>query len=437
MLNFGNSSTPVHAQRRIAVAGYAIIILTFGVMGGWAAVAPLNRGVVASGVVMVEDNRKVVQHLEGGIVSDIFVREGQSVAESDVLLRLSPVQAGSNLDTVRSQLDSALALEASLSAELEGRESVEFPENLLARKDSSAAVARIIQDQNVQFTERKRSRESQVKLIEAKIQQLQTETEGIAVEKASTEKQISFLDEELTGLRYLKTQNLIPVTRVLAMERERTRLEGVVGRAIADTAKAANGMNEARLEVIQLNRKFQEEVSSQLMETRQKINMANEKMIVARDLMTRLEIRAPRAGTVQGLKVFTLGQVVRAGESLMEIVPNGETLVIHAQLPVNSIEHLAVGQDAEIRFPGLHSRRLQMMSGKLASISHDRLMDETTKQPYFLGLINLSEATIDERYREKLVAGMQADVVIATGERTALEYMVSPLGDALHKSFRD
>jgi HlyD family type I secretion membrane fusion protein len=437
VFSFGNSTSPTRAQRRTAIAGYTIIILTFGVMGGWAAVAPLNRGVVAQGVVMVEDNRKVVQHLEGGIVNEILVREGQAVTEGQVLLRLSPVQAGSNLETVRSQLDSELALEASLTAELAGRDDVEFPEELLARQASSPNVTRMIADQKVQFDERKRSRNTQVTLIEAKVQQLQTETEGIAVEKSSTEKQIEFLEEELTGLRYLKEKNLIPVTRVLAMERERTRLQGVVGRAVADTAKAANGMNEARLQIMQLNQKFQEEVSAQLLDTRRKINMAKEKLLVAGDLMTRLEIKAPRSGAVQGSKVFTVGQVVRAGDSLMEIVPSGQTLVVHAQLPVNSIEHLSAGQIAEIRFPAIHSRRMQMMSGKLASISHDRLVDEATKQPYFLGLINLSEATLDERAREKLVAGMQADVVIATGERTALEYMISPLADALHSSFKD
>jgi HlyD family type I secretion membrane fusion protein len=437
MLKFGSSTPWVRAQRRTAIAGYATIILTFGVMGGWAAVAPLNRGVVAQGVVMIEDNRKVVQHFEGGIVNQVFVKEGQSVNEGEVLLKLSPVQAGSNLDTVRGQLDSAMALEASLTAELAGRDGIEFPEELLARKDISSTVARMVEDQKVQFDERKRSRESQVTLIEAKIQQLKTEVEGITVEKSSTEKQIKFLDEELTGLRYLKEKNLIPLTRVLSMERERTRLEGIVGRAVADTAKAVNGMNEARLQVIQLKQKFQEEVSAQLLDTRQKIEMANEKLVVARDLIVRLDIKAPRKGTVQGLKVFTVGQVVRAGESLMEIVPSGETLVVHAQLPVNSIEHLSVGQTAEIRFPGLRSRQLQMMSGQLASISHDRLIDEATKQPYFLGQINLSEAKLDERYRDRLVAGMQADVVIATGERTALEYMVSPLADALHRSFRD
>lgn len=437
MLNFAQISIPKPMQRKAEVAGYSLIILTFGIMGGWAAVMPLDRAVVAQGVVMIEDSRKVVQHLEGGMVREILVKEGQAVNEGEPLVRLSPVQAGSNLETVRNQLDGALALEASLTAELDRRDDITFPAELLARQNASPVLTRIIEDQKIQFAERKRSRAAQVTLIEAKVQQLQTESEGVAVEKTATEKQIGFLEEELTGLRYLKEKGLIPVTRVLAMERERVRLEGVVGRAVADTAKAANGMNEAKLQIMQLEQKFQEEVSAQLLDTRQKINIANEKLVVAKDLMTRLDIRAPRAGTVQSLKVFTLGQVVRPGESLMEIVPRDETLVVHAQLPVNSIDHLNVGQVAEIRFPGLHSRRLQMMTGKLASISHDRLVDDVTKQPYFLGLINLTDAKIDERYRNKLGAGMQADVVIATGERTALEYMFSPLSDALHDSFRD
>ena len=419
------------------MAGYALIILTFGVMGGWSAVARLDRGVVAQGIIMIEDNRKVVQHFEGGMVSEILVREGQSVAEGELLVRLSPLQAGSSVDMVRTQLDSALALEASLASELDGRGSVAFPEELLVRWVGSPVLTRILQDQQIQFDERKRSRSSQVTLIEAKVVQLQTETDGIAVEKASTEKQIGFLDEELTGLRSLKERGLIPITRVLAMERERTRLEGIIGRAIADTAKASNGMSEARLQVMQLKQKFQEEVSAQLLDTRQKISGLREQLIVAQDRLTRLDIRAPRAGSVQNLKVFTVGQVVRAGESLMEIVPNAEKLVVHAQLPVNSIEHLSVGQTAEIRFPGLHSRRIQVMTGKLASISRDRLVDDVTRQPYFLGLINLTEAELDERYRDKLVAGMQADVVITTGERTALQYIVSPLSDSLNTSFRD
>jgi len=428
---------PAREQRKFAIAGYALILVTFGGVGGWAAVAPLDRAVVAQGVVMVEDSRKVVQHLEGGIVQEVLVKEGQAVNEGELLVRLSPVQAGSNLDTVRNQLDGALALEASLAAELDHRDSVTFPDELVSRQAGSPVLSRIIEDQKQQFADRRQSRASQVALIEAKISELQTEIDGINVEKDSTQKQIGFIDEELNGLRYLKSQNLIPVTRVLTMERERTRLEGVVGRLTTDAAKAANGVNEARLQIMQLNQKFQEDVSAQLLDTRQKVNTANEKLIVARDQLTRLDIRAPRAGTVQGLKVFTIGQVVRAGESLMEIVPRDDTLIVHAQLPINAIEHLVVGQTAEVRFPAMHSRRLPIMTGKLASISRDRMIDEATKQPYFLGLIDLSHEAIDPRARDKIVAGMQADVIIATGERTALEYLVDPLTDSLDKSFRD
>jgi HlyD family type I secretion membrane fusion protein len=432
-----SASSPAVAQRRTAACGYALIVLTFGVMGGWAAVAPLDRAVVAQGIVVIEDNRKVVQHFEGGIVKEILVKEGQSVSKGELLVKLSPVQAGSNLDTIRNQLDSALALEASLAAERAGRGDVEIPEELLARRSGSPVLAKVIEDQKRQFDERRRSRVAQVTLIEAKIHQFQTETEGIAVEKASTEKQISFIDDELSGLLDLQAKGLVPVSRVLAMQRERTRLEGIVGRAVADTAKAANGMNEAHLQISQLEQKFQEDVSAQLLDVRQKINLANEKLVVAQDMLARLDIRAPQGGTVQGLKVFTIGQVVRAGDSLMEIVPGKEALVVHAQLPVNVIEHLNVGQTAEIRFPAFHSRRLPIITGKLTSVSRDRLVDEVSKQPYFLGIINLSEATIDQAYRDKLVAGMQADVVIATGERTALQYLMSPLSDSLNSSFRD
>ena len=428
---------PVREQRRAVIAGYALIIVTFGGFGGWAAVAPLDRAVVAQGVVVVEDSRKVVQHLEGGIVQEVLVKEGQLAKEGELLVRLSPIQAGSNLDTIRNQLDGALALEASLTAELGHRDTITFPDDLVKRQGSSSVLARIMEDQKQQFDDRRNSRAAQVALIEAKIRELQTETDGINIEKESTQKQIEYIEQELTGLRYLKSQNLIPITRVLTMERERTRLEGVVGRLTADAAKATNGMNEARLQIMQLDQKFREDVSAQLLDTRQKINMANEKLVVARDQLTRLDIRAPRAGTVQSLKVFTVGQVVRAGESLMEIVPSNDTLIVHAQLPINSIEHLVVGQAAEVRFPAMHSRRLPIMTGKLASISRDRLVDEATKQPYFLGMIDLSRAGIDQKYREKIVAGMQADVVISTGERTALEYLVDPLTDTLYKSFRD
>ena len=249
------------AQQRSTVAGYALIILTFGVMGGWAAVAPLDRGVVAQGVIMVEDNRKVVQHFEGGMVSAILVREGQSVAEGEPLVRLSPLQAGSGLETVRNQLDGALALEASLAAEIDGRESVAFPAELLARQADPGAVP------DHPGPENSVRRAPAFALLPGHADRSQgpptpDRNRRHRGREGVDRKADRFHRRGVERPSFAEGAGLIPVTRVLAMERERTRLEGIAGRAIADTAKAANRISEARLQVMQLNQKFQEEVSA-------------------------------------------------------------------------------------------------------------------------------------------------------------------------------
>lgn len=435
-----NKINPVDAVaswKRPAVIGYAVIILTFGVVGSWSAYARLDRAVVAQGTVNIDGSRKTVQHLEGGIVNNIRVKEGQDVKEGDVLLRLAPLQAKANADLVRNQLEAGLVLEARLSAELNRRSEIVFPAEIEDRLKVSPELAKVVEDQKVQFRERRGSLDGQVALYESKIAQLQTEIGGLEVEKNSTEKQVGYINEELVGLRELREKNLIPVSRALAMERERTRLEGVVGRAVADNAKAQNGISEARLQITQLKQKLQEEVSAQLLEARQKINDLREKASVANDILSRQDILAPTSGTVQNLKVFTMGQVIRPGEPMMEIVPANEKLVIHAQLPTVEIEHIQEGLTAEIRFPAFHSRRIPVILGKLDSVSRDRFVDEATKQPYFLGIVSLDKVSVPEEYRGKIIAGMPAEIIIPTGERTAFSYMVSPLMDSMRRGFRE
>jgi HlyD family type I secretion membrane fusion protein len=435
--NKNDPGEAVASWKRPALIGYIVIILTFGVMGTWSAFARLDRAVVAMGTVNIESSRKTVQHLEGGIVNDIRVKEGQDVKEGDLLLRLAPLQAKANSDLVRNQLEAALVLEARLSAELNKRSEITLPPEIEERLKVSPELVKVVQDQRVQFGERRASLAGQVALYESKVAQLQTEMDGIAVEKSSTEKQVGYIDEELVGLRELREKNLIPISRALAMERERTRLEGVVGRAVADTAKAQNGISEAQLQIAQLKQKFQEEVSSQMLETRQKINDLREKASVANDILSRQDILAPKSGTIQNLKVFTIGQVIRPGEPMMEIVPTDEKLVIHAQLPTVEIEHIHEGMTAEIRFPAFHSRRVPVIVGTLDKVSRDRLVDEATKQPYFLGIVSLDKVSIPEEYRGKIIAGMPAEVMIPTGERTAFSYMISPLLDSMRRGFRE
>jgi HlyD family secretion protein len=422
--------------RHIALAGYVIIGTTFGVAGGWAAVAKIDKAIIATGFVETETNRKTVEHLEGGIVREILVKEGDHVAKDQVLFRLEQVQARANDELARNQLDSAMALEARLIAERNGAKEISWPDEFKERL-AEPNLARMLSDQVHQFEERRTSLEDQKNVLESRIAQLQTEIGGIATEKDSTERQAAYINQELVGLRELAQKNLVPITRVYAMERERTRLEGSVGRAVSDTAKAGESIGEIKLQIQQLVQKFQEDVASNLLEARQKVSDLRQRFSVAADVLDRLAVVAPRAGTIQNLKVFTIGQVIHGGEALADIAPDDDQFVVHAQFAPTDVDNVYAGMVAEIRFPAFHSRTIPVMLGKIDSISRDRLIDDITHQYYFLGVISLSRTDIPDEYRARVRAGMPAEIIVASGERTVLSYLVSPLSSALRKTFRE
>lgn len=425
---------PPTQWRHFAIAGYAIIVLTFGVAGGWAAVAKVDQAVVAPAVVAVESNRKTLQHFEGGIVREILVKDGDQVGQGQVLFRLEKVQAQANNDLLQSQLDSAHALEARLLAERENKDDITWPESI-AQRSSLPQIQRLMDDQLGQFQDRRASLRGQIKVLEAKIGQVKTEIGGIAIEKASTEKQVAYINDELVNLRRLLQNQLVPATRVFAMERERTRLEGVIGKAISDSARAEGQIAEINVQIRQLQQRFQEEVATSLLEVRQKIGDYSERSTVAKDVLKRVEIVAPRSGTIQNLKVFTLGQVIRSGEPLLDIVPQDEPLIVQAQFSPTDIDTVHAGAEAEIRFPSFHSRQMPLMVGKLQFVSHDRLIDEAQRVQYYLGVVAINKADIPEEYRSRIRPGMPAEVIVTAGERTVLNYLVSPLTESLRKTF--
>jgi HlyD family secretion protein len=422
--------------RPIAFAGYTLIAMTFGIAGVWAAVAKLDKAVIANGFVETETNRKTVEHLEGGIVREILVKEGDHVAEGQVLFRLEQVQAEANNELLSNQLDSALALEARLIAERDGAQQLSWPKELKDRL-AQPTLSQILDDQIHQFEERRGSLEGQKNVLQSRIEQLHTEIDGISIEKSSTEGQTNYINQELVGLRELAGKNLVPVTRVYAMERERTRLEGAIGRAVADIAKAQSSIAEMNIQIQELTQKFQEEVASSLLDARQKIADLRERLSIAQDVVNRLAITAPRAGTVQNLKVFTIGQVLRGGEPLLDIVPDNDALVVHAEFSTADIDNVFAGMTSEIRFPAFHSRTIPVMLGKIETISHDRLVDESTHQYYYLGVVSLNRADIPEEYRSRVRAGMPAEIIVSSGERTVLNYLVGPLSSSLRRTFRE
>ena len=422
--------------RLVALAGYAVIILTFGVVGGWAATAPLASAVVANGVMMVETNRKTVQHFEGGIISKINVREGDSVTAGQVLFRLDETQPKANLEILTNQLIGAVARDARLVAELNGKEQLIFPEEIVRLSDD-LNVARTLADQEKQFIERRASLGGQISVLEARASQLRQEINGSEETKRADEQQVRFIDNELGGVRELYEQQLVTKSRWLTLERERSRLDGEIGRLVSEKAKSEKAIGESQMQIAQLKQQFQEQVSKELAETREKIGDLRNKQAVARDVLRRLDVVAPVTGRIQGLRIFTIGAVIRPGDPLVEIVPEKEKLIVQAQIQVNDIEGISVDRKAEVRFPAFNSKTLPMIPGTLVSLSHDRLMDEASKQPYYLALIDVRDEDIPAVYRGRTFPGLAVEVIIPSMERTMLNYLVEPLHRRLRTVARE
>lgn len=423
-------------HRSVARFGYAVIALTFGLLGGWAALASIDSAVVATGLVSVESKRKAVQHLEGGIVREINVTNGDRVELGQVLFRLDATTSDANYASTRYQLDVGLANEARLVAERDSLPEPVFPEALVKRADLPE-VARIIDDQLTQFRERRASIQGQIAVMKNRIIQYGSEIDGLDRERESAQQQLFFVDDELVGVKQLAKKGLVSKTRESALEREKARLDGIIGRNQADSAKARNAIGEVEIQIRQIQQQFLEQVTEQLADIRLKLGDLHERIRVVEDVRNRIDVVAPRSGMVLNLKVFTLGGVVRPGETLLEIVPDDDDLVVEAHIEVTDIDRVHTGLPAEVRFPAFHSRTTPLIMGTLQDISSDRLTDEKTGMPYYLALVAVRDTDLPAELKERLRPGMPADVIFPTGERTVFDYLTRPLTEAVTTSFRE
>jgi HlyD family secretion protein len=425
---------PAPGWQQPALAGYITIFLSFGIIGAWSAIATMDRAVEGSGVVSVESGDKVVSHLEGGIVEQILIKEGQHVDKDQVLFRLSPVQAKARFDLVRNQLDVDLIAEARLIAERDRLQTIHWPQPILSHANEPL-IARAIADEAAEFNDRRASMQGQIDVLNAEIQQVETEIEGVMVEKSANEEQVEYIKYELVGLRELLDKKLVPLDQVVSLEREQARLEGLIGMSITDREKAEALIAGTRLQIAQLQEKFEEDTAAALLDVRQKIADLRQREIVAKDIFDRLDIRAPQAGQVQALRVTTIGQTIRSGEPLADIVPDNSNLIIRAHFAPYEIDSVHQGQKAEIRFPAFEQRTIPVIMGQLQTVSTDRLVDGTSQQPYYLGLIAVSKIDIPSEIKARLRAGMPADVIVATGSRPVFSFITGPLKNLLRKAF--
>ncbi len=421
------------SPKPVALAGYVLIFLTFGVLGSWAAVAKLDSAVVAPATISLEGNRRVVQHFEGGIVEEIRVAEADRVDQGDVLLRLSAIEARSNLDVLSTRLDVARMIEARLLAERKLESEIAFPADLVSGENQ--IVGAVQEDQFDLFREGRSILKSQEDILRARMGQIEVQIEGLELQKSAFQRRIDNYTEMLERMRDGESRGLIQGNVLSQREDEMIEIEANLGQVISDIAQARASIGETELQILQLAQEYRQRANTELEQIRAEISELQERRTVAADVLNRTEIRSPGSGTIQNLKVHTVGSVVRPGDVLMELVPEDEELVINARVSPIDKDNVAPGLLTEVRFTAFKTKLTPIMLGEVESVSGDVITpDNPNEPPYFLARVTVEENDIPEEIRDRITAGMPADVIITTGERTVANFIVSPLMDAVRKS---
>ena len=376
------------------------------------------------------------QHSTGGIVGQIFVREGSVVEQDQLLIRLDETLTRATLGIVRSQLDELISREARLLAERDGEDQIRFPDGLIGRR-TEAAVAAAIAGEEKLFESRRVSRTGQSSQLRERVAQVNEEIRGLTAQLAAKESEIKFIAEELAGVADLYKRNLVTIVRYNQLQRDDARLQGERGQLIADRARAQGRISEVELQIIQLDKDFKTEVLKDLREAQGKIAELKERVVAAEDQLRRVEIRSPQAGVVYQLSVHTVGGVIQAGEQIMLIVPRADELVVEAKVAPQDVDQIAVGAKVGVRIQAGNQRTTPTVNGKLTRVAADLTREQQSNQAYYLVRATLDEGEANRLGDLKLVPGMQAEAHIQTSERTPLEYFLKPLKDQIGRTFRE
>jgi HlyD family secretion protein len=422
--------------RGLIVAGILVILCFFGGFGAWAALAPLASAAVAPGTVTVDSHRKTVQHLEGGIISELLVRNGDRVKAGQVLLRLEDVEARAAFDLLKQQSYALRAQEARLIAEREGQSMPAFPPELLAAT-ADPAVAEMLAGQRQILAARNQVLIGQASVIDQRIRQYEAEIESLKAQIASGDVQLRFIAEELEGVGDLYQKGLEKKSRLLSLRREAARLKGMQGDYEGRITRAEQGIAEARMESLGLREQRNAEVVSDLRDVQTELAEVTERMRAAQSRLQRTEILAPRDGLVVDLRYFTTGGVIESGAPILDIVPADETLVVDAQLDPTNIDEVRAGMQAEVRLISFKQRVTPTVAGSVKYISADALVDERTNRTYYSARIEISRSDLERLGTVELHPGMPVEVMITTSERTALDYFLTPISESFTRAFRE
>ncbi|WP_043612489.1 HlyD family type I secretion periplasmic adaptor subunit [Ensifer sp. ZNC0028] len=412
---------------RIVVSAAFAATLLFGV-GGWAAHARLSGAVITQGQVAISQQVKLIQHRDGGIVSEIAVRNGDQVRKGDVLIRLDETQTRVELAIVRGQLQQFYAMRARLKAERDGEAAVSF-EGLDVSEVLKVSELKLFEANRRMIT----SQEEQMRL---QITQLEEQIRGLKAQTGSSDAERGIVEKEIAKLETLLKSGLVPVSEHRDLLRQMARIDGSKGELVARIAEAVGQISELRIKLLAIDQNTRKETQTQIVGIEAKIAELSEREVAARDRLSRMDVRAPVDGLVYDLQVHTIGGIIAPGASVMSIVPEDDDLTVEIRIPPADIDRIAPGQASRLRFTVFNQRTTPELDGRVGVVAAATTIDRATGQPYYLATVDITQA-VDKLGDRKLMPGMPVEVYVQTDERTAISYLTKPFTDQMLRAFRE
>lgn len=437
VINKESQGTDVEDPNRIIRQGLLVVLLFFGGLGVWAVFGHISGAVVAPGKIKIETERKTVQHLEGGIVEAILVREGEEVREGQPLLVLESVQVDASTSMLQKQLVALLAAQVRATAEKSLQKELVWPDDL-RQMAAQARSEDVLGNEQKIFQARAEALQGQISLLEAQLAQVDAQVAGYEDQIRAETKIISTLHEELKAKRQLFNERYIEKSQILELERNLATHQGSRGSMRQAVAEAKQRSAELRLRIEDAKNRFVEQATAESGRLQNEVIQTSERIRPLKDAKNRLQVVAPVAGRVVDLKVHSKGGVVRSGEPLMDIVPDDNPLIVETQVPVNKITDVFIGQDALVQLDAFDTQMVPHIAAKVSYISADRLEERTNagSMPYYLCYVEIDPTSL-EKEKLYLSPGMPATVFITTKKVSVLYYMLEPLLKSWDRALRE
>lgn len=435
-MNTPSDSSAARSIRNYSIAATITILVLLICIGGWAAMTKLNGAVIGMGTVVVDGNVKKIQHREGGIVGKIFVRNGLRVEAGDVLIKLDDTITRANLAIITNQIDQLAARRLRLVAERDNLTGMVTSPDISQHPENTEFLEYLAAEQAL-FSARNQTLASQKAQLRQRVDQIGQETAGLTVRRQAKEEELSWLGQELVRVRSLNDKQLIQFNRLAELERLRAQLDGERGQLIAEIARTTTRVTETELQILQLDQDRRAEVVTELRDVDNKLAELAEQRVTAEDELRRVDILAPQSGFVHELAVHTIGGVISPGETIMQIVPVNDTLVVEARVQPADVDQLHIGQNATLRFTAFNQRTTPEIFGEVRIVAADLITNQQTGESWYTVRIHIPPDELSRLGNLPLLAGMPVEAFIQTGERTALSYLIKPLNDQIARALRE